>query len=1084
MARMLEGFTPEQVHEMWTKPGIDDWFEFLQERAPSRHWEIHGSVIKGLCPWHQDTTPSLEFNVANKSIRCFPCDKYTRDLLPFLAEIANTSVEELYYELAQRFKYKTSPEMADRLRYETTLSELKRKFVQICTKALTSAFNSEDGFEYGLDTVRYLQSRNVNLNLVVDFGIGMMPTRGQVFRELPERLQKDFDEYFGDHFNKNPNVQGRHGGWVVLPFYTTTAKVGRIKLKPPNREKHPIWIGPDKTERRGFFGLNMYRTLLDSSSGEHSSRVVIVEGEMDQLAFQQAQIENHPGDQIPVIAGSGGSAEDIGMLKHAGVKHVTIMGDHDKGGHSFIKTILGEASQDKLHRISVFDWGHRYNAGTDPDEVIQNGKYAKLRRDVLNTDYLLEPFQWASGRVEEVFRNSADMTVKSRVELAVKFGEVLHDEIDFDLYQNECAEILDVNPALLEKHTTDIESEEGFVRAIERALNRVIKPLVVFKKKLIAYLRKDRATKDIPFSPNRAWASTLSACLGMPIYNWVEKYVGIPDHIAIKVTKQGPQPVGLERKMSQTETFFKFAFERLIATARLSNDLKTKRQGYHFISADDPIAEVGLAPEEPRQRHYLVNGRDILIGTEVGDELRWRQAELPIHGAYFFDALAEKRWSQHVSIPNLEDAVLAPPDEKYSEINAAITHGFRFVDGSLIRQAMTYYIMTATVLTAFPSMTQLFFTATTRSGKSTLMLGVLSRRKYPKITMLEMSVGEDDYSSAGVMQQGAGSSMLVCLDEFEDPEYADSSRKKGVFNDLLVAMRNMDTGAERVRGTPSQQAKQVSARFPVVCAGIHPFQNAVDANRFITIEMDHTPGHVAPDVSLVSKFGSDFFEEIRKWTTLYPIRHVQTYQKLYAELEKEILESGKIEFTSSRSARLVLPMTVVSKLCGHDYLQFAQDLIDLIEKRLSASSVSEEEALFRAVFQTNAITIENKHIRHSVISILADGLERVHLESSDLGVYWIPDTDVAVLYPNKLPELLRRNPQFRNMTNTNQIYQLLSRHPLVHNDQTFFLKNPNVIEYLTKRVAKPRYEELLYVKLSDMDFWQANKVHPAGLDEM
>jgi DNA primase len=709
MAGKLEGFSPEQIHEMWSKPGVEGWLEFLQEKAPNKQWENRGTSLKGLCPWHQDSNPSLEFRPENQSIRCYVCNKYTRDLLPFVAEVTNSAVDELYYELAQRFKFKTSPEVESQLRYETVIAKLKSEFVRICTNALSEAAHGNPDYQYGSNAVQYLKSRGIDLQYLFEYGLGLFPTKHQAFEQMPQQLRADFEPYFGSWFNANPNVTGRYGGWIVMPFYTSTSKVGRIKIRPPNREDHPIWIGGEKSERRGFFGLNMFRTILDSNAGAHSGRVVIVEGEMDQLSFHQEQLRHHGGDLIPIVAGSGGSAEDIGMLKRSGAKHVTLMGDHDKGGVAFVKKLLGEASQDKLHRISVFNWGQRYQPGTDPDDLMQAGHYQRFRAEVLDPAYLHEPHEWATERVAEDFGTMVEKTVKARVELASKYSEVLKSEIDFDLFQQASSQILGLKPSLLEKHTTDIEAPEGYIRAIERALLRVFKPLLLRKTNVEMYRIREERPQTIPFSPNRAWRSTIEVCLGQTTYDWVESNIGIPDHVAIRMTKGGPQQVPMEQRMKKVESYFDWAFDRLKAKARPVDELETKRQGYHFVAEDDALADMELPEGEPLQRHYLVNGNKIFIGHEVEGRIKWHQAKSPIHGGFYFETQAIDKWSKYLTVPNLEDTPLASPADMYHKVRDPIQSGFRFVDGDIQSQALAYYIMAASALTSFPSMTQLFY---------------------------------------------------------------------------------------------------------------------------------------------------------------------------------------------------------------------------------------------------------------------------------------------------------------------------------------------------------------------------------------
>jgi hypothetical protein len=462
--------------------------------------------------------------------------------------------------------------------------------------------------------------------------------------------------------------------------------------------------------------------------------------------------------------------------------------------------------------------------------------------------------------------------------------------------------------------------------------------------------------------------------------------------------------------------------------------------------------------------------------------MTWTQLQIPSHGAFLFEPDVTERWTEHIDAArDLENLNLADPEEMFHKILAPLDEGWRYLPSNIHATILTGYIMISRILTCLGSMPMLFLTAPSRSGKSTMMQGILSPAMYPHICMLEGSAGYDDYTAAFAQQVSAGSTQVRCFDEFEDPAYA-QGHKKTEMNKLLQMIRNLSTGAVRGRGTRTGSSRQEKLFYPLVAAGIHVFQRDVDANRFLTIEFDNTDGFHAPDKFLQTKFGDAYFEEIRKWTTLAPIVDLPKLTEMYKTVSHEILESGEVKYRSSRTARALIPICVALKWAKQPYLEVAQAYIKIQEDRLMASSVTPEEGIFRAVFQTNAITIRNEHVRHSVMSLLSEPMNIVHLSDVDVGVYWPAGEDFVVLYPDKLPTLLRNNPAFRNMNNTNQIHQLLSRHHLVQSDPRFFMRRPAVIKHLQKFIAKPNIKELLYVKLSDLDYSNADEVIVEGLD--
>lgn len=1082
MAGKLTGFSPGQLREMWTKPGLEGWLEYFKEKVPERQWEKQADNLVGLCLWHADTTPSMRFTPQKQMSFCFACQTGRFDLLEFLQELLRKTVDEIYYDLAQRFNLRSSPEIEEILRYETKISTFKKEFVLTASTALQRAADDEADYAYGSRALRYLQERGIDVQQAYTTRIGIMPTKGQVYHALSPESQTVLDEYLPDTFVADPNAIGPYGGQLVFPYFVTPTRIGRIKIKPPERGTNPRWLGASAKETRGFFGLQMFPMIIGDPRERHHNRVVVVEGEMDQLSYAQEQLKSHPTDQIPVVCGSGGGVEDMSMLTDCGLRDFVIAGDNDTGGVSFVKRLLSEASQDKIRKISIFKWPSSLATYNDPDEVVQGNKYEEFRDALLDSQNLQEPHEWALDQVVAEHGALIAPTSKEKIDLARKYGSLLKSELDYDQFRDNAASTLNVKISLLDKHVTDIETDDGFVRAIERALIREFIPLVFTSQFLKVYGVKTKRIAEFPVNPAKALQMSVQSVLGMRIYDWVDHVVGIPDWISFKPSKQGPIPVMLERKMMAVEKHFDMAFQALASQAKPKTDFAVLRQGLHYIPDSHPKALAGLDKGEQAERYYFVNGEMMFIGRPKRVRIHWEQLHVPSHGAFLFEPDIAERWTEHVtSARHLEDGDLLPPEEMFHKIREPLAKGWRYLPDDIHATFLAGYIMATRILPCFKSIPLVFLTAPSRSGKSTMMQGILSPSMYPHICMLEGSTGYDDYTAAFMQQVSGGSTQLRCWDEFEDPAYADG-HKKTEMNKALQMIRNLSSGAVRGRGTRTGSSRQERIFYPLVAAGIHVFQRDVDANRFLTVEFDKTDGFHAPDKFLQMTYGDEYFAQIRKWTTLAPVIALPRLMEMYETVENEILASGEVKYRSSRTARALIPVCVMLKWANQPYLEFAQAYIQLQEDRLMASSVTPEEGIFRAVFQTNAITIRNEHVRHSILALLSEPLNAAHLSEVDVGVYWLAGEDFVVLYPDKLPTLLRNNPAFRNMNNTNQIHQLLSRHPLVQSDPRFFMRRPSVLQHLRKFIAKPDIKELLYVKLSDLDYSQADEVRVEGLD--
>jgi len=1081
MAGKLTGFTQAQIRELWTKPKLDEWLAYFTTKAPDRLWKKENDHLVGLCLWHADTNPSMRFTPGKHLAFCFACQTGRFNLLEFLSELFKQSVDEVFFDLAKRFSIKTDPEIEEILRYETKIQTLKREFVHASSSALQRAANDEDDYAYGSTAVQYLQQRGVNIQQAYATQIGIMPTRGQVYRALSRESQAVVGEYFKDCFVDDPNARGPYGGHLVLPYYVSPQRIGRVKIKEPVRGSNPQWLGPSSRETRGFFGLQMYRMIIGGPRQTHHNEMLVVEGEMDQLTFAQEQVTHHPTDQIPVVCASGGSVEDIAAMSDFGTRKFTLVGDNDAGGNTFVERTLKEATQDRIRELAIFHWPPEFSNFKDPDDVVQGGKYAELRAAVTAPANLRESHQWALGRVIEEKNATRTMTSEQKVDLARKYGSLLKSDIQYDLFKDGAALQLQLKVSLLDKHVVDTSTDVGFLRALQKKIPSEMIPLTFTKNSLKVYGVKTKRMTDIPLNPANAMTMAIQAILGMTIFDWVDHTIGIPDWVGYKTTKQGPIPVELDKQMFTVEKYFVRALDTHAASAKPAKDFAIKRQGLHHIPDTHPSAKAGLDTGEPTERFYFVNGELIFKGIPKRKNMQWEQLAVPQHGAFIFEPDITERWTDNITdVRDFNASGLTPPSEQFHLIREPLTI-WRFLEGDIWTHWLAAYIMAVHIMPIFQSLPMVFFTAPSRSGKSTMMQGILSPGMYPHICMLEGTHGYDDYTAAFMQQTSEGSTQLRIWDEFEDPAYAEGQKQREMAK-ALTYIRNLGTGARRGRGTRTGAAREHTVSYPLMAGGIHVMQRDVDANRFVTIELDHKDGHVAPDAHLISLYGEEHFEKIRRWTTLAPMQDIMRLRALYKELHQKVMADRVIEYESTRMARAMLPVAVMLEWAGQPALEIIEKCIALQEHRLTASSVTPEEGLFRAVFQTNAITLQNFHVKHSLIKLLSDPYSRAMLQQVDVGAYWPMDADYVVLYPSKLPTLLRNNLGYRNMSNVNQIHQTLSRHPLVRSDTAFFMRRPQVLRELQRYIARPEPRELLYVKFEDLDFSSADPVLVEGLD--
>jgi len=265
-----------------------DIVDYISEAVNLRR---RGANFVGLCPFHQEKTPSFTVSPEKKIFKCFGCGK-AGNVITFAVEYYGFTYPEAIRELAKRAGIKIeaySPakkeEISHRDKILQALEFAKKYFQRIL---LTQS---------GTVALAYLKNRGYTSNTIQEFEIGYSPSGWDtLFREMtskgfsPEILldaglvkkKEGTENEFYDVFRER----------IMFPIYNATGKVvgfgGRILKEVDNQ---PKYINSPQTEvfdkSKLLFGLFKGRNEIRSKES-----VVLVEGYADVIALHQAGIKN------------------------------------------------------------------------------------------------------------------------------------------------------------------------------------------------------------------------------------------------------------------------------------------------------------------------------------------------------------------------------------------------------------------------------------------------------------------------------------------------------------------------------------------------------------------------------------------------------------------------------------------------------------------------------------------------------------------------------------------------------------------------------------------------------------------------
>jgi DNA primase len=389
-----------------------------------------GVNLLGLCPFHNEKTPSFTVSPAKGIFKCFGCGK-AGNSVNFIMEHEKYSYPEALRYLANKYgieieEQEPTPEEKQLDTDRESLFSLNTFAQKFYTRTL---HESDDGRAIGLS---YFIERGFRDDIIQKFQLGFAPTAWDAFTK--EALKSGYAEKYlidsGLTLSKDGKLYDRFRERVMFPIHNLTGKVigfgGRILITDKNK---PKYVNSPESEvynkSKSLYGIWLARNTIVAADNCY-----LVEGYTDVISLHQSGIEN-------VVASSGTSltTEQIRLISKY-TRNITILYDGDPAGikASFrgIDMILEQGMNVK---IVLFP------DGEDPDSYARKHRSADVQAFIATS---------ASDFIAFKTRLLLDETNNDPIKKAALIHEIIEtisiipDPIIRPLYVRECSEIMGI----------------------------------------------------------------------------------------------------------------------------------------------------------------------------------------------------------------------------------------------------------------------------------------------------------------------------------------------------------------------------------------------------------------------------------------------------------------------------------------------------------------------------------------------------------------------------------------------------------------------------------------------------------------
>ena len=313
-----------------------------------------GKNYFGVCPFHDDTNPSMSVSSDKQIYKCFSCGA-SGNVFNFVMDYEKVDFKEAVSILAKRAGISLG---SSALFKRSNKFDRYYEMYEVALKLYQNNINSA----FGEAAINYLNERGISKELIKEFKIGLSLNKDSLSMVL---VNKGYTNAEIERFGLGSGVHDLYINRIMFPLFDTNNRPvgfsGRIynnsnNSKYINTKETPIFI-------KGDLLYNYYNC---KEYVRHEKKLIIVEGFMDVIRLYSIGIRN-----VVALMGTSLTKNQISLIKRV-TSNVYLCLDGDSAGRSAMNSI-GEVLASSGFSVSVIN----LDGGYDPDEFIL--KYGENR---------------------------------------------------------------------------------------------------------------------------------------------------------------------------------------------------------------------------------------------------------------------------------------------------------------------------------------------------------------------------------------------------------------------------------------------------------------------------------------------------------------------------------------------------------------------------------------------------------------------------------------------------------------------------------------------------------------------------------
>lgn len=407
-----------------------------------------GTNWKGLCPFHNEKTPSFLVSQERQYWHCFGCGE-GGDIFTFIMKVEGLEFYEALKLLAKKAGVEIKQQNVQATNLKNRLldiNELAKKFFHYLLQNSASAENAR----------KYLEQRGVSKETIEKFELGYAPNFWDkslsFLKSKGYKVENIFDA--GIVVKKNDRYYDRFRDRLIFPINNLHGQTVGFSARALNKEDSAKYINSPQTEVYNKSEI-LYGLDKAKNSARKKNEIVLVEGQMDMVSSHQAGVDN-----VVATSGTALTEQQIKILKRYS-DNLLLAFDSDQAGNNAIKKGVQIALSLGVNLKVI-----RLPDGQDPDDCIK-----KSPEDWKNAIKNAKPYLEFYIKQALTEFNPASIEGKKSILNFMKILAVVPSKIEQDYYIKKLSQILHTDEGCLREDLEKVkEKRENIIAKNEQII--------------------------------------------------------------------------------------------------------------------------------------------------------------------------------------------------------------------------------------------------------------------------------------------------------------------------------------------------------------------------------------------------------------------------------------------------------------------------------------------------------------------------------------------------------------------------------------------------------------------------------------